>query len=161
MPALWEAVHRRIIDEVEERGPFFAAAFDQMRELNRRLDSRLGHQPGLGLFRQAHQALGGRLRLAVSGGAALPQRVAEFFNDIGIHLLEGYGLTEAAPVLSTARPDEPLMRRFGRQAIVKASEIAGVRSADGMRRSIGEIMRARPQRDERVTIAIRPPPMRY
>ena len=59
------------------------------------------------LFRQAHAALGGRLKLAVSGGAALPQRVAQFFNDIGIKLLEGYGLTESAPVLSVARPDEP------------------------------------------------------
>jgi long-subunit acyl-CoA synthetase (AMP-forming) len=38
----------------------------------------------------------------------LPQRVAQFFNDIGIKLLEGYGLTESAPVLSVARPDEPL-----------------------------------------------------
>ena len=68
------------------------------------------------LFRQAHTALGGRLRLAVSGGAALPQRVAGFFNDLGIRLLEGYGLTEAAPVLSVARPDEPMAPGFGRQA---------------------------------------------
>ena len=57
---------------------------------------------------QVHSALGGRLKLAVSGGSALPHRVAEFFNDIGIPLLEGYGLTEAAPVLCVARPDEPL-----------------------------------------------------
>jgi long-chain acyl-CoA synthetase len=49
------------------------------------------------------------LKLAVSGGAALPPRVAQFFNDVGIKLLEGYGLTEAAPVLSVARPDEPLI----------------------------------------------------
>ena len=60
------------------------------------------------LFRQAHAALGGRLKLTVSGGAALPQRVAEFFNDIGIRLLEGYGMTEAAPVICTARPGETL-----------------------------------------------------
>ncbi|MGO9605904.1 MAG: AMP-binding protein [Candidatus Binataceae bacterium] len=108
VPALWEAVHRRIMDDVEGRGPFFAAAFGQLRQLNRRLDRDSGINAGSLLFRQAHQALGGRLRLAVSGGAALPHRVAEFFNDIGIRLLEGYGLTEAAPVLSAAHPDEPL-----------------------------------------------------
>jgi len=107
VPALWEAVHRRIVDEVEERGPFFAAAFGQLRELNRRLDRDSGINLGSVLFRQAHQALGGRLRLAVSGGAALPHRVGDFFSDLGIHLLEGYGLTEAAPVLSTAHPDDP------------------------------------------------------
>ena len=106
VPAVWEAVHRRIVDEVEARGPFFHAAFDNLRELNRRLDSNSGLNFGSIVFRQVHSALGGRLRLAVSGGSALPHRVAEFFNDIGIRLLEGYGLTEAAPVLSAARPDE-------------------------------------------------------
>ncbi len=108
VPALWEAVHRRIMDEVEARGPFTHAAFERMRELNRRLDEDFHLNLGTLMFRPAHTALGGRLRLAVSGGAALPQRVARFFNDIGIKLLEGYGLTESAPVLSVARPDEPL-----------------------------------------------------
>ncbi|MGC2443252.1 AMP-binding protein, partial [Candidatus Binatus sp.] len=108
VPAVWEAVHRRIVDEVESRGPFFHAAFDNLRDLNRRLDANSGLNFGSIVFRQVHSALGGRLRLAVSGGSALPHRVAEFFNDIGIPLLEGYGLTEAAPVLSVARPDEPL-----------------------------------------------------
>ncbi len=108
VPAVWEAVHRRIVDEVEGRGPFFHAAFDNLCDLNRRLDANSGLNFGSIVFRQVHSALGGRLRLAVSGGSALPHRVAEFFNDIGIPLLEGYGLTEAAPVLCVARPDEPL-----------------------------------------------------
>ncbi len=108
VPAVWEAVHRRIVDEVEGRGPFFHAAFDNLRDLNRRLDANSGLNFGSIVFRQVHSALGGRLRLAVSGGSALPHRVAEFFKDIGIPLLEGYGLTEGAPVLAVARPDEPL-----------------------------------------------------
>ena len=106
VPAIWEAIHRRIIDGVEARGPFFHAAFDRLRDLNRRLDRDYGLNLGSILFRQAHAALGGRLRLAVSGGAALPRRVAEFFTEIGLPLLEGYGLTEAAPVVSVAHPDE-------------------------------------------------------
>lgn len=109
VPALWEAVHRRIVDEVESHGPFFAAAFARLRDLNRLLDAYYHLNVGHLLFRQAHNALGGRLKLAVSGGAALPQRVAQFFNDLGIKLLEGYGLTETAPVLSVARPDDPLV----------------------------------------------------
>jgi long-chain acyl-CoA synthetase len=108
VPAVWEAVHRRIVDEVEGRGPFFHAAFDNLRDLNRRLDANSGLNFGSIVFRQVHSALGGRLRLAVSGGSALPHLVAEFFKDIGIPLLEGYGLTEGAPVLAVARPDEPL-----------------------------------------------------
>jgi long-chain acyl-CoA synthetase len=108
VPALWQAIHRRIIDEVESRGPFFAAAFEELRSLNRRLDRDFRINLGGLIFKSAHSALGGRLRLAVSGGAALPTWVSDFFNDVGIRLLEGYGLTEAAPVLSVARPDEPL-----------------------------------------------------
>jgi long-chain acyl-CoA synthetase len=109
VPALWQAIHRRIVDEVESRGAVVHSVFERLRDLNRRLSTDLGLNLGRLLFRAAHQALGGRLRLAVSGGAALPNRVAEFFNDIGLRLLEGYGLTEAAPVLSVAHPDEPLI----------------------------------------------------
>jgi long-chain acyl-CoA synthetase len=109
VPALWEAVHRRILDQVEAGGPFYMAAFDRLRDFNRKLDTDYHINLGQVIFRPAHAALGGRLRLAVSGGAALPARVAQFFNDIGIKLLEGYGLTESAPVLSVARPEEPLV----------------------------------------------------
>src|SRR6202011_5316040 len=79
VPALWEAIHRRIVDEIESRGPFFHAAFNQLRELNQRLIRDSGINLGSIIFRQAHGALGGRLKLAVSGGAALPKRVADFF----------------------------------------------------------------------------------
>jgi long-chain acyl-CoA synthetase len=106
VPALWEAIHRRILDEIESHGPFVHAAFNQLRELNQRLIRDSEINLGSIIFRQAHSALGGRLKLAVSGGAALPKRVADFFNDIGMPLLEGYGLTEAAPVVSVAHPGE-------------------------------------------------------
>ncbi|SFJ96938.1 AMP-dependent synthetase/ligase [Methylophaga sulfidovorans] len=47
------------------------------------------------------QALfGGQLRVAVSGGAAIPHHVAEFFIGMGVNLLQGYGLTETSPVIS-------------------------------------------------------------
>jgi len=45
------------------------------------------------------------LRLFSCGGAALPGEIARFFNVIGIDLLQGYGLTECSPVVSTNRPD--------------------------------------------------------
>ena len=136
VPALWEAVHRRIVDGVEAQGPFLHALFDRLRDLNRRFDSEWGLNAGALLFRQAHTALGGRLRLAVSGGAALPQRVASFFNDIGIRLLEGYGLTEAAPVLSVARPDEPLAAGSVGKPL-NGVEIKLASSGDG---TVGEIL---------------------
>ncbi len=49
---------------------------------------------------KVRQALGGRLRFCVSGGAPLPLFTNEFFHSIGIRILEGYGLTETSPVIS-------------------------------------------------------------
>jgi len=51
-----------------------------------------------------HQRLGGHLRLAVSGGAALPNYAAKMFIGLDLTLLQGYGLTETSPVISVNEP---------------------------------------------------------
>ncbi len=51
-------------------------------------------------------ALGGRVRLAVSGGAPLSPEIAKTFIGLGLPIVQGYGLTEASPVVSTNHPDD-------------------------------------------------------
>jgi long-chain acyl-CoA synthetase len=51
------------------------------------------------------QRFGGRLRFMVSGGAALPKDISEFYGAFGLKILQGYGLTETAPVISINHPD--------------------------------------------------------
>ncbi len=57
------------------------------------------------LFKDIHDVLGGNIRLFVSGAAALDPEVEKGFNDIGIRLVQGYGLTETAPVISAGTDD--------------------------------------------------------
>ncbi|MBI2360064.1 MAG: long-chain fatty acid--CoA ligase [Deltaproteobacteria bacterium] len=62
------------------------------------------------VYAKVHAAFGGRLRLAVSGGAPLAPEIAEFFHALGILILEGYGLTETSTVSHVNRADR---YRFG------------------------------------------------
>lgn len=59
-------------------------------------------------------AFGGRLRVAMSGGAALPTKVAQFFVGLGLPLIEGYGLTEAGPVVTSTAIEDSLPGSVGR-----------------------------------------------
>jgi long-chain acyl-CoA synthetase len=50
--------------------------------------------------------LGGRMRLSVSGGAALPPKVSELFLALGLPIIQGYGMTETSPVVSVNRVED-------------------------------------------------------
>ncbi len=52
------------------------------------------------------RAFGGRLRLCCSGGAALPDHVYDFYQQRGMPVLQGYGLTETSPVISISTPSQ-------------------------------------------------------
>jgi long-chain acyl-CoA synthetase len=72
-----------------------------------RLSRILGVSPAEPLLRQFRSALGEQFRLFVSGGAKLPEALAAGFARLGFTVLEGYGLTETAPVVTFNPPDAP------------------------------------------------------
>ncbi|XDD50407.1 long-chain fatty acid--CoA ligase [Leptospira sp. WS92.C1] len=61
----------------------------------------------IAIFSSVHKALGGRLRVSVSAGSALPSVVDKFLSAIGLIVLEGYGMTETSAVTSVRKPERP------------------------------------------------------
>ncbi|MEE2756435.1 MAG: AMP-binding protein [Myxococcota bacterium] len=106
VPALWDVLHRRIETEVRDRGEAAHLAFTAMLRLSRFLKKQYGVNLGPMSFSEVHRMLGGQIRHLISGGAALSEPVLNAFEGLGFELLEGYGLTEAAPVLSVRRPGD-------------------------------------------------------
>ena len=80
------------------------------------------------VFSKLHEKLGGNLKFAVSGGAALPKDIGTFFQAAGVTIIEGYGLTETAPVLTVNPMDEP---RYGTVGHVLPRVTIGIQQLNG------------------------------
>lgn len=55
------------------------------------------------LFKEIHETFGGKMKLLILGGAPIDPNILDFFHNIGIGALQGYGLTECAPILAVNR----------------------------------------------------------
>jgi long-chain acyl-CoA synthetase len=66
------------------------------------------------VFKSVHQKFGGNIHYILSGGAAFPKEVAKIFITLGFKILEGYGMTECAPMIAFSRPGEWRYNSIGR-----------------------------------------------
>jgi long-chain acyl-CoA synthetase len=65
------------------------------------------------VYAKVREATGGRIKHVISGGGALPRHIDSFFELVGINILQGYGLTETAPVTNARRPWRNLLGSSG------------------------------------------------
>lgn len=97
VPVLVEGIYKNIKKEVKRQGK------EKVLEIGRTVSNALYKckiDVRRKLFKSIIEPLGGELKYIISGGAPLDKEIAEYFNSIGIGLLQGYGLTETAPVLA-------------------------------------------------------------
>lgn len=66
------------------------------------------------VFSKIKEKTGGRLKFMISGGGALPKNIGEFFGNLGIKILEGFGLTETSPVVAVTEYDRQVYGTVGR-----------------------------------------------
>ncbi len=117
VPRLYETMHDRVLRAVQAGSSLKQKIFHWGVSVGSAVSSKIqqGEKPSALLqlkqniadklvFAKLKAATGGQLRFFVSGGAALPQSIAEFFHAAGILILEGYGLTETSPVISMNHP---------------------------------------------------------
>ncbi|MCO4293812.1 long-chain fatty acid--CoA ligase [Solitalea sp. MAHUQ-68] len=89
----------------------------EKKEAGKSLGLVLSAQLGLAeklVFSKIKEKTGGNLKFMISGGAALPKNVGEFFGNLGIKILEGYGLTETSPVMAVTEYHRQVIGTVGR-----------------------------------------------
>ena len=87
------------------------------------------------LFKEIHDNLGGKVRLFVSGGAALDPEAEKGFNELGFTMYQGYGLTESSPVIAA---EDDKYRRLG--SIGKAFPSLDVKIDEPDEDGVGELL---------------------
>ncbi len=118
VPRLFERIYSRVKQQVENSPQARQKIFNWALEVGKRyMEDKKQNRAGVVLkgqhaladklvFSKLKERTGGRIRFFVSGGAALARELGEFFEALGIIIVEGYGLTETSPVITANRLDD-------------------------------------------------------
>lgn len=101
VPRLYELLYKGIKAKIDAK--FIGRLFYRIVKLSR--SQKLAKK----IFKQVHTNFGGHLEYMVSGGAALNKTVGGFFTVLGFDVLEGFGMTEAAPMITFTRPGKGII----------------------------------------------------
>lgn len=113
VPRIFEKIYAKVFEQIKSGSNFKRKLFYQTLNL---VDAKKKRQLNFIekwqynildylVLKKIRNILGGKLRLAISGGASLNPAIAKFFDSLGLKLIEGYGLTEASPIVAVNHPD--------------------------------------------------------
>lgn len=134
VPVLIEGLYKKIWKEIRKQGK--ENSLKKILAVNK-ISKRVNLNVVKPFVKDIYEVFGGRIKMIISGGAAIDPEVLEFFNDIGIKAVQGYGLTECSP-LAALNPDrEKLMKNRSVGHVLPGMDVKIMdKSEDG----IGEIV---------------------
>src|SRR6202522_321783 len=112
VPQLFYLIHQRIFEEVEKRGVLTQRVFKILLALNRGL-RKMGINAGKTLFGKVHETLGLKMRYLVTGGSRFDPQIGNDFHDLGIDVLQAYGLTETTAAVFANSPKNNVIGSVG------------------------------------------------
>ncbi|HIU27458.1 MAG TPA: AMP-binding protein [Candidatus Fimisoma avicola] len=133
VPAIFEALYKTIWKNIKKQGK--ESAVKKVMAINK-FTKKLGFDLNKKFLKDVYKVFGGRLRVIISGGAAIDPAILQFFNDLGFIAVQGYGLSECAP-MGALNPDQhKYMRNASVGHILPGMQ---VKIADKDEDGIGEI----------------------
>ncbi|HEY0727435.1 MAG TPA: long-chain fatty acid--CoA ligase [Pyrinomonadaceae bacterium] len=127
VPRMFEKIYQRIRERAAEAGKVATALLEWSVSVAREYAAYAGRRKGIPatlkfkhwiamklVFSKWHDAFGGRMRLLLSGGAALPEDLARIYIGAGIPIIQGYGLTETSPVVTASSFEDYRVGTVGR-----------------------------------------------
>ena len=121
VPRIFEVIHDRIKIQMKNQNPIIKFIFNRAVKVGIKrhhhslnLLENIEYRSYTSLIRKKiNKQLGGNLRAFVSGGAALNPEIGDFFIGLGVKILQGYGQTEASPLISANRPEKIRIETVG------------------------------------------------
>jgi long-chain acyl-CoA synthetase len=126
VPRIYERIHARILSRAEKASPVRRRLLRWTQRVgwarHEWMQGRGAWTPGQLAWpvldrlvaARVREVFGGRLRYAICGGAPMPVEIGRFFLAMGVPLYQGYGMTEASPVVSVNRPEDNIPESIGR-----------------------------------------------
>jgi long-chain acyl-CoA synthetase len=138
VPQFFYLIHERIFQEIEKRGALTRRVFKALVGFNRML-RKMGVNAGPTLFSKVHETLGKKMRYLVTGGSRFDPQVAKDFYDLGIDVLQAYGLTETTAAVFANSPTNNVIGSVGKAMKGVEGKIVDLQAPEDGGPATGEI----------------------
>ncbi len=138
VPQFFYLIHDRIFQEVAKRGAITRRIFQLLKKTNGAL-RKLGINAGKLFFGKVHNTLGSKMRYLVTGGSRFDPAIARDFSDLGIDVLQAYGLTETTAAVFCVLPDHNVIGSVGRALKGVECKIVDPKPPEDGQIAVGEV----------------------